>query len=58
LAARILAELEDIEITVERAVQGWERVKPSLKLRASANFYKIPNDLYSILWGHFIEDNG
>ena len=48
LAARILAELEDIEITVERAVQGWERVKPSLKWRASANFYKIPNDLYSI----------
>jgi len=28
LAARILAELEDIEITVERAVQGWERAKP------------------------------
>jgi len=27
LAARILAELEDIEITVERALQGWERAK-------------------------------
>ncbi len=27
LAARILAELEDIEITVERAGQGWERAK-------------------------------
>jgi hypothetical protein len=27
LAARILAELEDIEITVERAMQGWERAK-------------------------------
>jgi hypothetical protein len=27
LAARILAELEDIGITVERAGQGWERAK-------------------------------
>ena len=27
LAARILAELEDIETTVKRAVQGWEKAK-------------------------------
>jgi hypothetical protein len=27
LAARILAELENIGITVERAVQGWEKAK-------------------------------
>ena len=27
LAARILAELEDLNTIVERAVQGWERVE-------------------------------
>jgi hypothetical protein len=29
LTARILAEFEDIEITVERALHGWERAKNS-----------------------------